>query len=46
MKNLYPFLILLFLSLNIYAQSPEKMSYQAIVRDANKTLVEIGRAHV
>ena len=39
MKNLYPFLILLFLSLNIYAQSPEKMSYQAIVRDANNTLV-------
>ena len=39
MKNLYPFLILLFLSLNIYAQSPEKMSYQAIVRDADNTLV-------
>ena len=39
MKKLYPFLILLFLSLSIYAQSPEKMSYQAVVRDANNTLV-------
>ena len=39
MKKLYPFLILLFLSLCIYAQSPEKMSYQAVVRDANNTLV-------
>ena len=39
MKKLYPFLILLFLSLSIYAQSPEKMSYQAVVRDANNTLI-------
>ena len=39
MKNLYPFLILLFLSLSIYAQSPEKMSYQAVVRDANNILI-------
>ncbi len=39
MKNLYPLLILLFLSLSTYAQSPEKMSYQAVVRDANNTLV-------
>jgi hypothetical protein len=38
-KKLYPFLILLFLSLSIYAQSPEKMSYQAVVRDANNTLL-------
>jgi hypothetical protein len=39
MKNLYLLLILLFLSLSIYAQSPDKMSYQAVVRDANNTLV-------
>ncbi len=39
MKNIYPSLILLFLTLNIYAQSPEKMSYQAIVRDTKNTLV-------
>ena len=39
MKNLHPLLILLFLSLSIYAQSPDKMSYQAVVRDANNTLV-------
>ena len=39
MKNLYTLLILLFLSLSIYAQSPEKMSYQAVVRDANNTLL-------
>ena len=39
MRNLYTLLILLFLSLSIYAQSPEKMSYQAVVRDANNTLL-------
>ena len=39
MKNLHPLLIFLFLSLSIYAQSPDKMSYQAVVRDANNTLV-------
>ncbi len=39
MRNLYTVLTLLFLSLSIYAQSPEKMSYQAVVRDANNTLL-------
>ena len=32
-------LFLLFLSLCIYGQSPEKMSYQAVIRDASNTLV-------
>ena len=39
MKKLSPTLFLLFLSLCIYGQSPEKMSYQAVIRDASNTLV-------
>jgi hypothetical protein len=39
MKKLTPTLFLLFLSLCIYGQSPEKMSYQAVIRDASNTLV-------
>jgi len=39
MKKFSPTLFLLFLSLCIYGQSPEKMSYQAVIRDASNTLV-------
>lgn len=39
MRNLYTVLILLFLSLSIYAQSPEKISYNAVIRDATNSLV-------
>ena len=39
MKKLTPTLFLFFLSLCIYGQSPEKMSYQAVIRDASNTLV-------
>ena len=39
MKKFSPTLFLLFLSLYIYGQSPEKMSYQAVIRDASNTLV-------
>ena len=39
MKKFTPTLFLLFLSLCIYGQSPEKMSYQAVIRDASNTLV-------
>ena len=40
MKNLFVIITALFLTLNVFAQSPEKMSYQAVVRDANKKLVK------
>ena len=38
MKNLIPFLFLL-ITFSFFAQSPEMMSYQAVIRDANNTLV-------
>ncbi|HKK39323.1 MAG TPA: hypothetical protein VJ949_07890 [Cryomorphaceae bacterium] len=39
MKKLYTIIAALVLSASVYAQSPEKMSYQAIVRDANNNLL-------
>jgi hypothetical protein len=39
MKNLFILFVTAILSINIYAQSPEKMSYQAVVRDASNGLV-------
>ena len=39
MKNLY-LLILLFISVAASAQSPEKMSYQAVIRDANGAILK------
>jgi len=38
MKNITPFLFLL-ITFSFFAQSPEKMSYQAVIRDATNTLV-------
>jgi hypothetical protein len=38
MKNITPFLFLL-ITFSLFAQSPEKMSYQAVIRDATNTLV-------
>ena len=38
MKNLTPFLFLL-ITFSFFAQSPEKMSYQAVIRDATNTLL-------
>ena len=38
MKHFYFCLFLLF-NLTLFAQSPEKMSFQAIIRDANNTLI-------
>jgi len=38
MKKIYT-LLLFFLCFSGYAQSPEKMTYQAVVRDANNTLL-------
>ena len=38
MKNITPFLFLL-ITFSFFAQSPEKMSYQAVIRDATNTLL-------
>ena len=35
MKNLYLFIFIIFLSVISYSQAPEKINYQAVVRDAN-----------
>jgi hypothetical protein len=39
MKSLYTLIGAMLLSANIYAQVPQGMSYQAVVRDANQSLV-------
>ncbi len=39
MKNIYLTLALIMLTLSIIAQSPEKMSYQAVVRNASNQLI-------
>lgn len=39
MKNIYTFLVAIILTTTVFAQSPEKMSYQAVIRDVNSALV-------
>jgi hypothetical protein len=39
MKQFFPLLVVFLLTASTFSQSPEKMSYQAAVRDANNTLV-------
>ena len=39
MKRIFTMVVAVVLSANVWAQSPEKMSYQAIVRDASNLLV-------
>ena len=39
MKKLYTFITLIVLSFSAFAQVPQKMSYQAVVRDASEALV-------
>tara|TARA_B100000809_G_scaffold241111_1_gene264023 strand:+ start:1757 stop:2782 length:1026 start_codon:yes stop_codon:yes gene_type:complete len=39
MKNLYALFIVVLLTANVFAQAPEKMSYQAVVRDPGNALV-------
>lgn len=39
MKNLYTFLAAILLTVTTFAQTPEKMSYQAVVRDSGDALV-------
>jgi hypothetical protein len=42
MKKLYPIILVLFVTLNLQAQSPQKMSYQAVVRNSSNALVISG----
>jgi len=39
MKKLYTLLASFLITLALFAQAPEKMSYQAVVRDANNALI-------
>jgi uncharacterized protein (TIGR02145 family) len=39
MKRTLHLLVFLFLSLNIFAQAPQKMSYQAVIRNASNILI-------
>jgi hypothetical protein len=39
MKKIYSIIAALMLTASVFAQAPEKMSYQAVVRDAGNTLV-------
>jgi len=39
MKKLYSLLTVVFITVNIFAQTPEKMSYQAVIRNANNVLI-------
>ncbi len=44
MKNLY-LIIFLFIGIAASAQAPDKMSYQAVIRDANGALLIKPRCH-
>ena len=39
MKKMLHILALLFISLNLFAQAPQKMSYQAVIRNASNNLI-------
>jgi len=39
MKKLHTILVVLLITATTFAQAPEKMSYQAVVRDASGALV-------
>ena len=39
MKNLFSILSVILLSIGVFAQSPQKMSYQAVIRDNSNELV-------
>jgi len=39
MKNFYTLLLFLFATVSTFAQAPEKMSYQAVLRDGTNTLL-------
>jgi uncharacterized protein (TIGR02145 family) len=39
MKKLLPLIATVFISINLFAQAPQKMSYQAVIRNASNALV-------
>ena len=39
MKKLFTIFAAVLLTVSVFAQSPEKMSYQAVIRDANNYLI-------
>jgi len=39
MKRIYTILVAVLLAASVFAQAPEKMTYQAVVRDDNSTLI-------
>jgi len=39
MKRIYSILVAFFLTINVFAQAPHKMSYQAVIRKSNNTLL-------
>lgn len=39
MKKLFTFMVAVFLTATLWAQSPEKMSYQAVIRNSSEALV-------
>jgi hypothetical protein len=40
MKKIYSILVALILTANVFAQAPQKMSYQAVIRKSNNALVQ------
>ena len=39
MKKIYTIIATVLLSISVFAQAPEKMSYQAVVRDGSNALI-------
>jgi hypothetical protein len=39
MKKIYSFLLGLLIVVNLFAQAPQKMSYQAVIRNSSNALV-------
>jgi len=39
MKRIYTFIVAVLITASVFAQTPQKMTYQAVVRDANNNLV-------
>lgn len=39
MKKIFTFIAILFLTITVFAQAPQKMSYQAVIRNSNNNLV-------
>ena len=39
MKNLFTFIVAVLLTASVFAQSPQKMNYQAVIRNSNNALI-------